>query len=140
MTWEEFQKEFQGRGVGKSSKKKSAIKGGKLETLTPCPTETRRSIKKRISPSRVGHVDLTFLILLYDSPPTSPRNNNLSVLARVAAHTVLNKDYVEKEDNTPLSVLFGKMKRRRMMLRARKYMKKGQMNDGVWDTEALDNF
>lgn len=59
-------------------------------------------------------------ILLDDSPPTSPGKNNLSILTKAVAHTVVDRDNVEKEDDTPLSVFFGSMKKRKIMLSARK--------------------
>lgn len=88
----------------------------------------------------MGHVQLTSPILLDDSPPTLIGKDNLSILAEAATHTVLDGDYLEKEYDTPLSVLLGRMKKKKVMSSTSKDPKEGQMDEKAQGAETPNGF
>lgn len=88
----------------------------------------------------MAHDQLTSLILLDDSPPVSLGKDNLLVLAEPTSHTVLNGDYVEKEDDTLLSVLLGKMKKINVMSSTSKNPTEGQLDDKAQGAKTPNDF
>lgn len=93
---------------------------------------------QRNTSSRAGYAQSTSLILLDSSPPASLGKENVSVEAMT--HTVVDGDYVEKEDDTPLSVLFGIMKKIKVMSSTSKDLTEVQVDDRAQGTETLNNF
>lgn len=88
----------------------------------------------------MGHVHSTSPIQWDDSPLASPSKDNVSVLAEVAAHIVLDGDYVEKEDDTPILVLPGRMKKRKVMSSTSKDLTEGQHDNKAQGVETLKDF
>ena len=79
-------------------------------------------------------------ILLDESPQASPGDQNVSILRDAIAHTVVNEENEEKEENISLSFFLHKLKKKRMTLSVIRDPAKGQEDDEEKHIETLDDF
>lgn len=54
--------------------------------------------------------------MIDESPQIFPKDHKILVLANVAAHSVVNEENVEKEDNILLSTLVHRLRKKKMTM------------------------
>jgi len=72
-------------------------------------TSTR---KKNFSP-RTNQYQSSYPIVIDESPQVSPKDHNLSVLADAVAHTLVNEENVEKEDDILFPTLVHRLRKKK---------------------------